>query len=307
MLDAAQVKETLLSQMKTLVVGKEDVIELLLVALLCGGHILLEGAPGLAKTTIARAFAQCLGIKFGRVQFTMDLLPSDITGTSIFRRQSEDFVFMPGPLFSNILLADEINRAPAKTQSALLEAMQERQVTVDGKSLALQAPFLVLATQNPLEEHGVYALPDGELDRFLFRVILDYPSQSEEITMLKQDRLEPPTLEQILDKDEIAALSTEAQNVQVHEEIYRYIAKLSQFSRSLPQILRGVSPRGSIGLLRAARVKALLDNRNFVLPDDVRWALPYVFNHRLHFDVDFDDVERQKRAVTQILENVRFS
>lgn len=307
MLDPQLAKTQILQQMKTRIVGKEDIGELLLIALICGGHILLEGPPGLAKTTLARAFAQCLGLKFGRIQFTMDLLPSDITGTSIYRRKEQDFIFNPGPLFSQILLADEINRAPAKTQSALLEAMQERQVTVDGQSLPLPLPFLVIATQNPLEEHGVYALPEGELDRFLFRAILTYPTLQDEVDILRQDRLSPPACTQILDENDITTLSAKAESIQVHDEIYQYIAKLSQYSRQIPQILRGASPRASIGLLRAARAKALLQARNFVLPDDVRWALPFVFNHRLRFDSDLDDAERQMRASRQILSHIPFS
>ena len=262
--------------------GNAEVVDALFIGLLARGHVLLEGVPGIAKTTLARAVAQVLGCPLSRLQFTPDLLPADILGGAIFHAPSQRFVLHRGPIFTHILLGDEINRAPAKTQAALLEAMQEHQVSLEGESHALPEPFFVLATQNPIEQVGVYPLPEAQLDRFLLRISMDYPEwPAQELAMLQTHGTPPPTLSAQLNAEQIIGLQALSDRIYAHDAVLEYIVMLSRESRSLPQLLVGASPRAGLALLRASRARALLRGRSFVSPDDVQALLPVVFSHRL--------------------------
>jgi MoxR-like ATPase len=265
------------------IVGYQDVIRALTIALVSEGHILLEGVPGLAKTHLVRAFAQNLQLSFRRIQFTPDMLPSDILGTTVLRPKDQSFEFRRGPIFANVILADEINRAPPKVQSALLEAMQEHQVTLDGVSHPLPRPFLVIATQNPLEHEGTYPLPEAELDRFLFRWLMDYPTAENEVGILKT-RSRPPDGQEapvVLSPDAIERVRALHSAVYVHDDLYAYLASVVRQTRVDRRLLLGASPRASVQFLMAAKAAALLDGRAFVLPDDVRELAFPVFNHRV--------------------------
>lgn len=263
------------------VVGMESVTHQFLIALLANGHVLLEGVPGVAKTTLSKTFAHVLGVQYQRVQFTPDLLPSDVTGTNIFDRKNNDFVLRKGPIFAQVLLADEINRAPAKTQSALLEAMQENQVTIEGTTLPLPQPFLVLATQNPVEQEGVYRLPEAQLDRFLLRVPMGYPGAAREVDMLKllsQPVQEP---EQLFNTESILEIQGQLNQVHGSDSLLHYIVELSEASRNHPDLLLGASPRASYVLMRCARARALLDGRHYFTHEDVQAVALPVLSHRL--------------------------
>lgn len=269
------------------VVGAGDALRLLTIALLAEGHALIEDVPGTGKTTLARSFAQALGLTFARVQGTPDLLPGDVTGSSVF--EAGQFRFVPGPIFTNVLLVDEINRATPRTQSALLEAMQERQVSVDGTSHRLPTPFLVLATENPIELEGTFALPEAQLDRFLVRTRLGYPDETEErrIAALYRDgRLPLDDVPQITSPDELGSLIAAAARVVVGEDVERYIVAVVRATRDHPDVRLGASPRASVALYRAAQAAALLVGRDFVTPDDVRSVAPSVLAHRILVDVD---------------------
>lgn len=261
--------------------GPERTIELMIVALLAGGHILLEGVPGVAKTTLVKAFAATIGGAFRRVQFTPDLLPGDITGTTIFDPARREFELRAGPIFANVVLGDEINRAPAKTQSALLEAMQEGQVTIDGRTHALPVPFMVLATQNPVEQEGVYLLPEAQLDRFAIKIDVGYPTAEQEIEMLAQHQHGVPAVRQVLDAPSVQALVDLADRVGVAELATRYIVAVVRATRRHTAVRLGASPRSSLVLLRAARARALMSGRAYVNADDVRAVAPAVLSHRL--------------------------
>ena len=250
---AKQLNQKVAAEVARVVVGAEAVTQQLLIALLAGGHVLLEGVPGVAKTTLSKVFARLLGCQYQRVQFTPDLLPSDVTGTSIFDRNTNDFVLRKGPIFTQVLLADEINRAPAKTQAALLEAMQEYQVTVDGKSLPLPLPFLVLATQNPVEQEGVYRLPEAQLDRFLLRVEMGYPGFDHEVNLLKLHSKPPVEVEPMFTPEMILVLQRKLPAVYGNESLYEYIVQLAEESRQHPDVSLGASPRAALNLLRCAR------------------------------------------------------
>jgi MoxR-like ATPase len=274
----------ILDEVERAVVGKRDALELILIGLLADGHVLLEDYPGLAKTLAARSFAQVASIGFNRIQFTPDLMPSDVTGSSIWNQRDADFEFRPGPIFTNLLLADEINRAPPKTQAALLEAMQERQVTIEGVTHPLARPFLVLATQNPIEYEGTYPLPEAQLDRFLLRVAFGYPSGADEWELMsrrlerRQDEVE---LEQVIDGATLLALQAAIEHVHVGESVGGYIVELVAATRSSGSTAVGASPRGSLALLKAARCKAALAGRDFVTPDDVKVLAVPALAHRL--------------------------
>jgi MoxR-like ATPase len=274
----------ILDEVERAIVGKRDALELILLALLCDGHVLIEDYPGLAKTLIARSFAQTTALEFARIQFTPDLMPSDVTGSSIFDQRGAEFRFLPGPIFTNLLLADEINRAPPKTQAALLEAMQERQVTTEGETRPLPAPFVVLATQNPIEYEGTYPLPEAQLDRFLMRVSIGYPSRGHEIEMLAR-RLERGedelSLETVVDAPTLVAMQRALEQVHVSESIQGYIVDLVTATRSSRRLAVGASPRGSLALLKLSRAKAAVAGRDFVVPEDVKAIAIPALAHRL--------------------------
>jgi MoxR-like ATPase len=265
------------------IVGKDEVVDLLLVALLCEGHVLLEDVPGIGKTKLAKTLARSLGCSFQRVQFTPDLLPTDITGVSVFNQKSGDFEYRPGPIVTQILLADEINRAGPRTQSALLEAMEERQVTVDGVTRPLPRPFIVLATQNPVELEGTFPLPEAQIDRFLMRVALGYPEREEERTILQRFRTSDPGewINVVATADDVVQAGRQCREVYVHPALEDYMLDLVAASRSHPALMLGVSPRGSLALQRSSQALAALGGRDYVTPDDIkRVALP-VLAHRL--------------------------
>ena len=276
---AARVRENI----SRVIVGKDDVIELVLVALMSDGHILIEDVPGIGKTTLAKAIARSISCTFKRIQFTPDLIPSDVTGINIYNQARGAFEFRPGPVMAQVVLADEINRATPRTQSALLEAMEERQVTVDGETMPLPPPFLVLATQNPIELEGTFPLPEAQLDRFLLRLKMGYPSEDEEDSMLSRFAEASPLaeLEPVIEADELRALGTSAARVYCEPVVRRYIVRLVAATRTHPGIELGASPRASLALFRAARSLAAVRGRPFVLPDDAKELAPVVLPHRL--------------------------
>lgn len=258
-----------------------DVADQMLMALLAGGHVLLEGVPGTAKTTLCRTFSMVLGIHYERVQFTPDLLPSDVTGTQVLDRQTSDFILRKGPIFCQLLLADELNRAPARTQSALLEGMQERQVTIEGKTLPLPEPFMVLATQNPIEQEGVYRLPEAQLDRFLFRIHVGYPARDQEIDMLALHSRPAAKPVAITNAEEIVGIQRQIDSVFGARELQEYIIDLARKSRQHPDLALGASPRAAINLMKAARVHALMHGRHFLTHEDIQAICLPVLSHRL--------------------------
>jgi MoxR-like ATPase len=273
-----------LDEVERVVVGKRPALELILLAVLCDGHVLLEDYPGLAKTLAARSFASATSLSFSRIQFTPDLMPSDVTGSSIFDQRRAEFEFMPGPIFTNLLLADEINRAPPKTQAALLEAMQERQVTSEGATRPLASPFVVLATQNPIEYEGTYPLPEAQLDRFLIRAAIGYPARDDEIEMLDR-RLargeDEVDLSPVVDAPTLIAMQRALEQVHVSAAIKGYIVDLVAATRASRQLAVGASPRGSLALLKLSRAKAALAGRDFVVPEDVKAIAVPALAHRL--------------------------
>ena len=273
----------LASSIQTVLKGKDDVIQLALVALFARGHLLIEDVPGVGKTTLARALALSLGCQFHRIQFTSDLLPSDVIGVSIFSRQVEQFEFKPGPVFTNILLADEINRTTPKTQSALLEAMNENQVTVDNVTHPLPEPFMVLATQNPIEHHGTYPLPESQLDRFLMRIRMGYPDLRSERRILEALAFEDPLdrLEPLLSSEEVSEIQESVRAVKVDEALMNYGLQIAERTRQHEYLSLGVSPRGTMGLYRAAQSLALLEGRDYCIVDDFKRLVVPVFAHRL--------------------------
>ena len=283
---AVALRDAVLAEVGKVYIGSDDVPQLILAAMLARGHVLLEGVPGLAKTTLAKAMAQATGCAFRRIQFTPDLLPADITGTYIFNQKAHEFELRRGPLFAQVVLADEINRAPAKTQSALLEAMQERQVTIEGATQTLPQPFLVLATQNPVEQEGVYVLPEAQIDRFLVRIQLDYPSAAVEARMLQTYDRPVPAVEAAVSVDDLLGFATSVDAVHVEEKLMHYIVRLVQATRIHPRVALGASPRASLALLRQSKAWALLQGRDFVTPDDVRKMLRPVLEHRVMVTTD---------------------
>jgi MoxR-like ATPase len=273
-----------LDEVERAIVGKRDELELVLVGFLADGHVLLEDFPGLAKTLAARSFAQVLSMQFSRVQFTPDLMPSDVTGSSIWNQRDGDFEFRPGPIFTNLLLGDEINRAPPKTQAALLEAMQERQVTIEGVTHPLGPPFLVIATQNPIEYEGTYPLPEAQLDRFLLRTTIGYPAREDEIEVLGRriERQEDEVLlTPVVDRETLLGMQQAIESVHVAESVRSYCVDLVAATRTSPNVAVGASPRGSLALLKLSRAKAALSGRDFVLPDDVKGVAVAALAHRL--------------------------
>lgn len=280
--EAAQQARQLLAEVGRLFIGPSHVPEQLLIALCAGGHVLLEGVPGVAKTTLAKGFAATMVGSFRRIQFTPDLMPADITGTYVLSSQAQArFELRLGPIFANVVLGDEINRAPAKTQSALLEAMQERQVTIDGETHQLPEPFLVVATQNPAEHAGTYPLPEAQIDRFLLRIVIGYPSVAEEIAMLQRFDQAPPRVRPVLEPQDVFRLQTLAEQVHAEASILDYIVRVVHQTRSHRDVYLGASPRASLALLRAAKARALLDGRSYAVPDDVVALAEPVLAHRI--------------------------
>jgi MoxR-like ATPase len=295
--------EELLRELGHAVVGKDEVLRLLIAGLLADGHVLIEDVPGVAKTLMARSLATVTGTSFARVQFTPDLLPSDVTGSSIFDQRTQDLVFRPGPVFANVVLADEVNRAPPKTQAALLEAMQERQVTVDGRTRELPRPFLVVATQNTIEFEGTYPLPEAQLDRFLLRVAVGYPDEDAEWELLRRrvERGAPEVrLSQVVDLDDVRRMQAAVERIHVDADVGRYVVVLVRATREAAGVQVGASPRGALALLALARATALLGGRGFVAPDDVKAVAVPALGHRLSLepelwvrDVTGDDIVRR--------------
>lgn len=295
------------------VIGQRQVIRDTTIALLAGGHVLVEGVPGLGKTLLVRSLAAAVGGVFNRVQFTPDLMPSDISGHIMFDRKSDSFRVRKGPVFCNFLLADEINRAPAKTQSALLEVMQEQQVTIEGQTYELQLPFLALATQNPIEQEGTYPLPQAQLDRFLLKVYIDYPDMDEELLMVKQitfdsvaDKLDVSSIQEVLKPEEIISLQRYTSTLAVDEQIVAYAVNIVRTTRDWSGIETGSGPRGSIALLRAGRANAVLSGRRFVTPDDIKAVALAVLRHRIKLSADLEiEGYRADDVLKDILSNVQ--
>lgn len=275
--------DKLLDSLRSVIVGKEHVLELTIIGLLCQGHILIEDVPGVGKTVLARSLAKTLGVVFSRIQFTPDMLPSDVTGVSIFNQQTRQFEFREGPIMAQIVLADEINRATPKTQSALLEAMEERQVTVDGISHQLPLPFMVLGTQNPIEYEGTFPLPEAQLDRFMLRIHLGYPVLDDEVKILGDQQFQHPiySLTSATTEEELKNMQEAVKKVYVSPAVKRYIVELTRATRENPDVYLGASPRGSLGLFRTGQARAAIQGRDYVLPDDIKALAEYVLAHRI--------------------------
>ncbi len=299
----AGIYDRLQSEIEKNYIGSRSTVRALTVALMTGGHVLLEGVPGIAKTTLAKILAQASGTEFNRIQFTMDLMPSDITGSSIYRMNTGDFEFIRGPVFTHILLADEINRASARTQSALLEAMQEHQVTVDGKTYPLSDPFFVIATRNPEEERGTYPLPDSQLDRFMFRLRLGYPSAAQEVAIILQAAKPAAVIQPVLTINDFVQIRKQISEIRVSENIAQYIVDLIRATRQDVRVEQGASPRAGAMLLQASRGFAWLRDGEFVLPDDVREAFPLLVNHRISL---VDDEQSVDDVIFSVMDCVRF-
>lgn len=278
-------------QIKKIIVGQDAMVRLIITALLADGHVLLEGVPGVAKTLTAKLTARCLSVGFSRIQFTPDLMPSDVLGTPVFNPKEGTFDFKRGPIFSNVVLIDEINRAPAKTQSALFEAMEERQITIDGRTYPMQPPFMVIATQNPVEQEGTYRLPEAQLDRFLFKIVVPYPAEAEELQMLQQFHNMGNTnvagfIEPVLKAEQIAAIRQQVRTLVIEEKLLAFIAKLVHQTRSHKSIYLGASPRASIAIMNASKAIAAISGRDFVTPDDILEVVPPVLRHRIILSPD---------------------
>lgn len=292
---AAQLAQALRDELHKAVIGQDEVIDGVLTALIAGGHVLIEGVPGLGKTLLVRALARCFGGEFSRIQFTPDLMPSDVTGHAVYDMQSEQFKLRKGPVFTNLLLADEINRAPAKTQAALLEVMQERQVTLEGRALAVPQPFMVMATQNPIEQEGTYLLPEAELDRFMLMLRMDYPQADEELELVRQvsrsaraDMLDVSALRQLVQARDVQALQKIASELPLDEQVLDYAVRLVRSTRSWPGLALGAGPRASIALVRGGRARALLRGGEFVTPDDIKDCARAVLRHRVRLSAELD-------------------
>ncbi|SDG83655.1 AAA family ATPase [Psychroflexus sediminis] len=273
-------------ELAKVIVGQDDFIKLLIVGLLTDGHVLIEGVPGIAKTITSKLFAKSIDTEFSRIQFTPDLMPSDVLGTSILKADQSDFEFKKGPIFSNIVLIDEINRAPAKTQAALFEVMEEQQITMDGKEYKMPPPFMVIATQNPIEQEGTYALPEAQLDRFLFKLKIDYPNLEEEVHILKlqhkrKAKLALSEIETVMKVETLLKFRDQIHDIVVEDKIFDYIAEIVMQTRKHPHLLLGGSPRASLSILKVAKAFAAIQGRDFVTPEDVKMSLKPTLNHRI--------------------------
>ncbi len=302
--------EKIKAEIGKIIVGQDDMIELLIISILSNGHTLIEGVPGVAKTVTAKLLAKTLNVDFSRIQFTPDLMPSDILGTSIFNVKTNDFEYKKGPIFSNIVLIDEINRAPAKTQAALFEVMAERQITIDNNQFIMEAPFLVFATQNPIEQEGTYRLPEAQLDRFLFKITVEYPSLDEEVKILfdnhkREDKLDYDSINTVLSASEITHYQNLIKQVLVEDHLLHYIASIVNNTRANANLYLGASPRASIAILNAAKANAAINGRDFVTPDDIKRCTKAVLKHRLVLTPEREmEAFTVDKVVDQILETI---
>jgi MoxR-like ATPase len=288
-------------------IGSPKAVDMMLIALVAKGHVLLEGVPGVAKTTLVKAFATALGCSGRRIQFTPDLLPADITGTYVLSPRDGTFQLRAGPIFANVVLADEINRAPAKTQSALLEAMQERQVTIEGDRFELPAPFMVLATQNPIDLEGTYPLPEAQIDRFLVRVSMGYPSARDEAQMLRAHGVEPPVIRPVLSAADVTAMQAIGARIHVEDDLLDYVVAITAFTRTHPRVALGASPRATLALVQASKAWALVNGRVFITPDDVRAVALPVLAHRLVLTADTEpDLKAREQVIDEALSKVSY-
>ncbi|WP_139856465.1 AAA family ATPase [Aequorivita sinensis] len=302
--------ERIKTELGKVIVGQHDMLEMLIISILSNGHSLIEGVPGVAKTLTAKLLAKTMSVDFSRIQFTPDLMPSDILGTSIFNVKTNEFEFKKGPVFSNIILIDEINRAPAKTQAALFEVMEERQVTMDGKKYEMNPPFLVFATQNPVEQEGTYALPEAQLDRFLFKINVPYPSLEEEVQILenehsRKDKLVLDNIAPILDAQEIAEYQDTIKQIIIESNLLKYIAAIVDNTRSNSNLYLGASPRASLAIMNASKALAAINGRDFVTPDDIKKIAPSVLRHRIMLtpEREMEGITADK-VVQQIIETI---
>ncbi|MCD7948334.1 MAG: MoxR family ATPase [Oscillospiraceae bacterium] len=298
---ASEQLRKIVDNVEQIIVGKRPVIELVVLALIADGHVLIEDVPGVGKTTLVSSVARSVDCAFHRIQFTPDLMPSDVTGFSVYNQKTGEFEFRPGSVMSNLILADEINRASAKTQASLLEAMGEKQVTVDSTTYFLDEPFMVLATQNPLESFGTYPLPEAQVDRFLLKISIGYPNFEEEVSVITQEYGRHKTLQPAVSKADVLQLRDSAKRVYVSRQMAEYIVQLVGATRGTPELLLGSSPRGSIALYQAARVWALFQGRSYVIPDDIKYLAPYVLPHRLILS---HEAKTAKRTATQVVETL---
>ncbi|HEX2608846.1 MAG TPA: MoxR family ATPase [Flavisolibacter sp.] len=283
--------EAMREQIGKVIVGQEQMVRLIITALLADGHVLIEGVPGVAKTLTAKLVARSMDVKFSRIQFTPDLMPSDVLGTPVFNPREASFEFKRGPLFGNIVLIDEINRAPAKTQAALFEVMEEKQITVDGKTYPMQAPFMVLATQNPIEQEGTYRLPEAQLDRFLFKIVVPYPNEQEEFQILTQfnqmgNADVVGSIMAVLKGEQVVHLRSQVKSLVIEEKLLQFIAKLIHHTRNHKSIYLGASPRASLAIMNASKAMAAINGRDFVVPDDILEVVPHILRHRIILSPD---------------------
>jgi MoxR-like ATPase len=310
--EVSKIFESIKNELKKSIKGQDEVIENVLIAIFCGGHILLEGVPGLGKTLLVNSLSRIIGGKFKRIQFTPDLMPSDIIGTTVFNTEVNKFQIKKGPVFTNLLLADEINRAPAKTQSALLQAMQEKEVTIDGINYELENFFICFATQNPIEMEGTYPLPEAQVDRFLMKIFIDYPGYEDEQSLLKAyrngfsaDKLGSAGLKQVIDINTIVSIVKFLETITIDDKIIDYILKIVSATRDFPGIEVGSSPRGSVSLLQASRVKAVMNKRDFVIPDDIKDLAFQILRHRIILDPESEiEGETTDDTLKRIIEKI---
>ncbi|MBD3645201.1 MAG: MoxR family ATPase [Alcanivorax sp.] len=310
--DATQLAQDIEHHLNQVLIGQQQVVREVLIALVSGGHVLIEGVPGLGKTLLVRSLGKVLELDFNRIQFTPDLMPTDVTGHAMYDQKSEQFRIRRGPAFTQLLLADEINRAPAKTQAALLEVMQERQITIEGKAFTLNEPYMVLATQNPLDQEGTYPLPEAELDRFLFKVLIDYPDHADETRLVNmvldgtiRASLDVESLTHVTDAAGLKAMKTLSDSVLIDDEVLDYALRIVRATRDFSGLSHGASPRASIALARASRVQALFEGRDFVTPDDVQQVARPVLRHRIQLSADAEiEGQTPETALGRLLEQV---